>query len=665
VRLVVSGWGGDEWFHFTDLYPGLDQVVPDDVIFSALDNIDPRLSPHVSRVYAQVKPARECWPIPWFESDGGFTRQDQTGPQTNVTAFEPLLNDIVEKRCAGALGIHWRTRNVEDVAAYLLRFGWNHQLRPKRFFRSYARDHYGRDAEVEMAGVHLRLEELGPQYVGAIGCTECFTRFTWFAGPYGGENPIVSHGPNLAAKLPDVDRFAELEQLATQLRGEADRAAARDNRTAAIAYHDLAATITWLVRRAKTGLAIWNSAAPLEVRLAEAERLARRGRLAESRALAQQTLGELEKLGFKQGLQALAATARTRGELGMLATANSRYGRFYAAFVQRILRLLGGPRPASRGSGTWDGEPVSTVFPVPNRIAAGEAVVFDAVLLPGVDRPFGIELRRVDRPSGKTELPLVRLGAAYRRAVFRPNEPGVWEWRLVGDERAPTSAKLPSPAGVLTVGPPAPMIPATLKEIPGATGHQEPVFLLDFDRPLEEIGEAVGDIALCPGVRGKALDTRAGGYLRIATGSEAVVFTGPFSIALFVRPEPWDRSQWPVILSKGTYAGTGCFIQLFGGQLRIGLGYQRTLDTPPLEPQHWTHVAVTYDGAEVVLYRDARPIATRWTEQPPGATDEPLRIGAYREPDDREHFAFRGCIDELRFYDRALADAEVRALARR
>jgi len=117
VRLVVSGWGGDEWFHFTDLYPGLDKVVPEDVIFAALDNIDPRLSPHVSRVYGQVKPARECWPIPWFESDGGYTRQDQTGPQTNVTAFAPLLNDIIQKGCEGALGTSKTSRAICCVSA--------------------------------------------------------------------------------------------------------------------------------------------------------------------------------------------------------------------------------------------------------------------------------------------------------------------------------------------------------------------------------------------------------------------------------------------------------------------------------------------------------------------------------------------------------------------
>lgn len=665
VRLIVSGWGGDEWMRFTDLLPGLDKLVPDDVIFSALDNIDPRLSPHVSRLYAQVKPSRECWPIPWFESDGGYTRQDQTGPQTNVTAFEPLLNDLVGKRCEGALGIHWRTRNVEDVVAYLLRFSWNRDLTPEQFFRAYARHHYGPEAEEEMTRVHLRLEEFGPQYVGAIGCTECFTGFTWFAGPYGRDETIASHRANLADVLPDANRFPELERLATKLARKAQQAAERGDQTAATSFHDLSATITWLLNRTRTGSAIWNPAAPLELRLAEAERRVRRGQVTEARRLAGAVLADLEQFGFKRGLQVLATTARTRGELGLLATANARYGRFYAAFVQRLAALFGEPLPASRGSGVWDGEPVQTVFPVPNRVTVGESVSFDAVLLPPAQQQFHVELRRIDAPALKQELPLVCLGGAYHRAVFNPAEPGVWEWRLRSGHEERSAAEMPPPAGILTVGPPAPAIPPGLGQPPGTGGHRDPVLVLDFDQPLDEIGKAVGDLALCPGVRGTALDTRKGGYLRIAEDSAVAAFPGPFSITLFVQPEEWNRRRWPVILSKGEYAGAGYFIQLFGDRLRIGLGCERTLDAPPLEAEHWTHLAVTYDGAELVLYVDGGMVAARLVDEPPGVSDQPLRIGAYRDPGDPEHFPFRGCIDELRFYDRALTEAQVGALAER
>ncbi len=661
VRLIVSGWGGDQWMRFTTLYEGLDQVVPPDVIFAALDNIDPRLADQVSEVYAKVSPQRERWPIPWFESDGGHTRVDQTGPQTNVTAFEPLLQDIVRKGCQGALGIHWRTRNVEDVAGYLYRFGWNPDLTAAEFFRRYAEDHYSpKDAE-HMAQVHLRLEELGPQYVGAAGCIECSTPFTWFFEPRG---PHAGHKPNVAGHLPDAERVPELRALAKDLLERSERAAADGRHHEAKQYRDLAQTIRWLLARARVGWEIWNSAAPLEQRLRDAERLVEPGRVDQARAAARRLLADLEALDFREGLEALASTCRTRGELGMLATANSRYGRFYATFVQRVAQILGEPLPQARGAGRWTGPEVLTVFPVPNRVAANETVHFDAVLLPA-DRAtaFHVKLVGLTPSAPDVSLLLARLGGAYYRVVFHPPGEGVWAWSLTpnGAYQRPSGA-IPLPEGMLTIGPPVGPVEPSYRPPPRRV-QQEPVLKIDFDQPLREYGDVVGNAKRTAGVRGQALDTRAGGFLRLTDASAAVAFGGPFSIVFFARPEPWDADpQMPVLLSKGTWMGDGYFIQLYRGKVRVGLGEQRSLDAATLEPGRWTHVAVAYDGAEARLYLDAEPAGDRALD---GLlpSELPLRIGAYREPGQPEHFPFRGCLDELAFYNRALRLEEIQSLA--
>ena len=73
MRLIVSGWGGDRWMRFSDFYEGFDKTLPPDVIFAALDNIDPSISPQVAAAYGKLSPGRQRWPIPWFESDGGGT----------------------------------------------------------------------------------------------------------------------------------------------------------------------------------------------------------------------------------------------------------------------------------------------------------------------------------------------------------------------------------------------------------------------------------------------------------------------------------------------------------------------------------------------------------------------------------------------------------------
>lgn len=677
VRLIVSGWGGDAWMKFSSLYEGLDKVVPPDVIFSALDNIDPRFQDCVAAAYGKVAPTRERWPIPWFESDGGGARADQTGPQTNVTAFEPLLKDTVKKGCQGALGIHWRTRNVEDVAGYLYRFGWNPGLTAVEFFRQYSRERYSPADADNMATLHLRLEEFGPQYVGAVGCVECFTPFTWFVKSGYSEKGAE---PNRAGHLPIPARFPELLAAAEECLTKSRKASDAGRRDAAIAYQDLGLTIQWLVTRAKVGLAIWNAAAPLEQRLWEAERLFERGKVAESRKDATAILEELRAYRFDAAFRGLAMTCRTRGELGMLATANARYGRFYAAFVQRIAHILGRPLPEVRGPEPWAGPDVAIVYPVPNQIGADQTVSFDAVILARKPGPFevvsaapawtagGYQIRLNalgGSPRPTQPLDLAPLGGGCYRAVFFPPGQGTWSWWLVPvGEHGRSSRNALLPSGVITVGDPAgPVQPAYRPPSAANEEQQEPVLKIDFDRPLAEIGDVVGGAAVTDGVRGKALDTRQGGYLRIGGASAPAAFGGPFSISFFARPEPWDvTSEMPVLMSKGVWDGDGWLIQLYQGGIRVCLGQQRCLDAGTLEPGRWTHMAIVHDGETVRLYLGGRAV---------GAADiagvspssHPLRIGTYQDETGRSVYSFRGALDEIAFYNRTLSQDEIRALA--
>lgn len=692
VRLVVSGWGGDTWMRFSSLYDGLDKVVPDDVIFASLDNIDPRFQPNVSASYGHVKPQRERWPIPWFESDGGGARMDQTGPSTNVTAFEPVLKDIVAKGCQGALGIHWRTRNIEDVAGYLYRFGWNDKLTAAEFFKGYARDCYGPEEAERMAKVHLRLEEFGPQYVGAAGTVECSTPFQWFHAPGA---PDKWREANRAGQMPDESRFPELEAMAKDLMERSGKAMSEGRRDAAMRYHDLACTIQWLVTRAKVGLAIWNATAPLEQRLRTAERLMEQGKMGQgngeasaspkdeldryrsslSRAHkeARRILKDLEALDFEGAFRGMAASCRTRGELGMLATANARYGRFYATFVQRLAHILGRPLPEFRGPENWTGPETVTVFLTPSYLGVDQAISFDVVALPArPDAEFAIQFTDLKNPSaGSDDIPLQRLGGSCYRAVFFPPGAGTWPWRLICKAGGfDLSRSLSATAGVITFGPPAGPVQAAYRPAKpqAAIGQKEPVLKIDFDEPLGKIGEVVGKAKQCEGVRGKALDTREGGFLRIGKGSEPAGFTGPFTIAFFARPEKWDRTgEMPVLLCKGDFAGHGWLVQLYQGQVRVCIGQARCLDAATLKPGKWTHVAITYDGQVLTLFLDGKPAGSAEFEGPPAASSLPLRLGVYQEPGEGnpQVSPFRGCLDELTFYNRPLRVEEIVALARR
>ncbi|MBN1421900.1 MAG: hypothetical protein JXP34_24220, partial [Planctomycetes bacterium] len=171
--LIVSGWGGDQWMRFSDFYLGFDQVLPKDVIFAALDNIDPSAAPSVSHVYGELPPDRERWPIPWYESDGGGSRRDQWGPQVNVKPFTFLLRDALKKGCQGVLGIHWRTRGVEEVVAYTAQFAWNPDLTYEDFYDGFAERCFGKEHASEMSAILQELESMGPRWTGTVGQVEC------------------------------------------------------------------------------------------------------------------------------------------------------------------------------------------------------------------------------------------------------------------------------------------------------------------------------------------------------------------------------------------------------------------------------------------------------------------------------------------------------------
>ena len=173
-RVVISGWGGDKWLRFSDLFPGLDKVLPKDIVFSALDNIDPSWEPNVSQFYGKLPADRERWAIPWWESDGGGSRHDQFMPQCNVKPFSLLLPDVLKKGCKGVLGIHWRSRGVEDVAAYMMDFAWNPtKTTYDSFWSDFATRCFGEADAPEMSKILMELEALGPRWTGGGGQIEC------------------------------------------------------------------------------------------------------------------------------------------------------------------------------------------------------------------------------------------------------------------------------------------------------------------------------------------------------------------------------------------------------------------------------------------------------------------------------------------------------------
>jgi hypothetical protein len=124
-KLVLAGWGG-----VTRHFQSLHQRLPQDIIFSALDDSfgwNP-----VSEEFSKLD-GRERWPIPWLEDDPSMWF-----PQFRASRVEIDIKRSKSFGCQGMLGIHWRQRIVDPTATYLSRALWDPQLTAAAHYQNFS-----------------------------------------------------------------------------------------------------------------------------------------------------------------------------------------------------------------------------------------------------------------------------------------------------------------------------------------------------------------------------------------------------------------------------------------------------------------------------------------------------------------------------------------------
>ena len=138
----------------------------------------------------------------------------------------------------------------------------------------------------------------------------------------------------------------------------------------------------------------------------------------------------------------------------------------------------------------------------------------------------------------------------------------------------------------------------------------------------------------------------------------ALDFSTQLSIEAWIYPEAVAANQR--IVDKETPGVTNGFIfDLYLAKLRVGIGSMLLSSGTSITAQVWTHVAVTYDGANLRLYIDgAENAAIAQTGAIP-TNALPLTIGAQS---DHAGTFFMGNIDEVAVYDRGLTAAELQSI---
>jgi len=145
-RLVVAGWGG-----FTRHFAHLHEVLPGDIVFSALGNSlgwDP-----VAEEFGTLAD-RERWPIPWLEDDPSMWF-----PQFRASRVQGDLQRARQLHCQGMLGIHWRHRIVDPTATCFARAAWNDGLTAKQHYGHYARSQAAAPRAMQLANLLVDCDE--------------------------------------------------------------------------------------------------------------------------------------------------------------------------------------------------------------------------------------------------------------------------------------------------------------------------------------------------------------------------------------------------------------------------------------------------------------------------------------------------------------------------
>ncbi|HKO96860.1 MAG TPA: LamG-like jellyroll fold domain-containing protein, partial [Pyrinomonadaceae bacterium] len=167
-------------------------------------------------------------------------------------------------------------------------------------------------------------------------------------------------------------------------------------------------------------------------------------------------------------------------------------------------------------------------------------------------------------------------------------------------------------------------------------------------------GTLNGDATYAAGkvLNGFTLDG-TGDYVE-APDSNSLDITTAITIDAWVNPTNANANGR--IVDKITPGNTdGYLFDMMNGNLRFISG-TANVQTAQVIPQGvFTHVAVTYDGTNVVFYIDGVAVNTTGATGAIPVNALPLRIGA----DQAGNFGFAGLIDEVEIFSRALAAGEI------
>jgi len=171
------------------------------------------------------------------------------------------------------------------------------------------------------------------------------------------------------------------------------------------------------------------------------------------------------------------------------------------------------------------------------------------------------------------------------------------------------------------------------------------------------------------GFIGNAMEFNGSSVLFVEYSPILDAFSKGITVAAWIKKD--NATHWNTVLSreidstKSEYMGLAVFKNhaLFSIDPN-GKKYIKVTDTASIIPDKWVHLSGTYDNDTLRLYVNGRKINSTFQKGPIFFRDKnPLIIGG--NSNDKNHTlvdCFKGCIDELRIYNRALSEKEIKSL---
>ena len=170
-----------------------------------------------------------------------------------------------------------------------------------------------------------------------------------------------------------------------------------------------------------------------------------------------------------------------------------------------------------------------------------------------------------------------------------------------------------------------------------------------------ELQQSTAQALHIDGMVGGALHFRDVAYVDVPHSDDLTL--SQMTLHAWVRPDDQQRVDAQIISKRGSY---GLAMPRNDAMKFYFWDMDRVIDRP-FSPGRWVNLCATFDGGIRRFYVDGVRIASITSPTPP-ATRQNLRIGGlYGGSNDLDH-SFQGAIDEVRIYNRALSDDEVRLL---